>query len=623
MKKIRQNIYRNRTSRYERLRDEVQKAFNFISWMRGGAILFTILSYFVLRDSPSPVIAYGAPLLFALLFFVGVIIHEKQARMLKRLEVLIDINREGVSRLEDKWPEFSFTGEEFLKETTPYLSDLYIFGENSLFQMIHACATRKGTEQLANWLSEYPDFSIIPKRQEAVKEMIPLVSLRQHLLMEGRLIEKRLDPRQFLDWVKSPSFLIHKRWLVVLQRSIVSITLLLIVLSVSVGIPSYWMIGIIAQTIIFAITIGKCRSSYMPALNRDSHFLAYGRMFGLIESRRFRSSYLKSLHEKLNEGESAISSQMKRLERINDSLCQCYSSIYPLLNILFLWDIHHLYRLERWKEEMAPILEICFDVLGETEALSSLAGFGHDNPDYTYPMIEKNSVPLSAENLAHPLIPAIERICNDFHIKNEGFLALITGSNMSGKSTFIRTIGINFVLAFSGAPVAATNFIARPCRIITCIQVTDSLRQHTSHFYAEVKAIKRILDMVNAKNSINNERLPVLYLIDEIFSGTNTRERLIASKSIIMNLANSLSYGFLTTHDLDLVTLEKGSSNIKNFHFMDNIDKRGKMFFDYKIKDGPVTSTNALEIIKMEGIEIDSKTGTTFPILKHSHHIGS
>ncbi|VAX28362.1 MutS-related protein, family 1 [hydrothermal vent metagenome] len=596
-------IYHNRITHYEKFQTKLQIQSDRISSVRAIVFLFVGLSYFGLRNSPSLLIAYGVPALFGFFFLAMVRVYGKQALLITKLNALIAINQEGLLRLENKWSEFSFTGEEFLDEASPHLSDLHIFGKNSLFQMLHACASQKGTEQLKNWLSECSDFSIIPRRQEAVKEMAQYISFRQHLLMEGRLIGKHLDPQQFLSWIKSPSFLLNKKWLVVLRRSMLSITALLIVLSLLTEMSPYWMIGILIQAIIFFLTLGKCRTSYMPALSRESHFKAYGRMFELLERFKFKSSYLANLHKKLETDGLTVSRQMKRLEGINHALCQCYSSIYPLLNILFLWDIHYLYQLELWKEEMSSSIEVFFNVLGKMEALSSLSGFAYDNPGYVYPLIREKASPLSAENLGHPLIPYSERVCNNFRISEEGFLALITGSNMSGKSTFLRSIGINTVLAFSGAPVAASEFIVRPCKIMTCIQVTDSLRLHTSHFYAEVKEIKKILDAIYPDGS-TDEHCPILYLIDEIFSGTNTKERLIASRNIAIQFTKSRSYGLLTTHDLDLVSLEDESSLIKNFNFMDGIDGNGKMVFDYKIKDGPVTTTNALKVLELAGIKV-------------------
>ncbi len=292
---------------------------------------------------------------------------------------------------------------------------------------------------------------------------------------------------------------------------------------------------------------------------------------------------------------------MRRLERINASLSLYSSLLHPILNILFLWDIHFLYQLEKWKEGSKETIGESFEALGEMEALCSLAGFSDDHRDFAFPEIDADHPPLAARSLGHPLIPDDQRVCNDFEIPREGYLALITGSNMSGKSTFVRTVGINLALAFAGGPVAAERFAARPCRIMTCIQVQDSLRMHISHFYAEVKRIKDILDSIAAAGR-EKDRLPILYLIDEIFSGTNTKERLIASRGILLKLAGAASYGVVTTHDLELVVMEEESEHIRNFHFQDDVDGDGRMVFHYRLHPGPVRSTNALEILKREGM---------------------
>ena len=545
----------------------------------------------------------GLALVSLAAFMTGVSIHKRLSNRIRQIDSLLAINQEGLFRMQDRWADFRMTGEEFLDDRLPHLTDLNILGKNSLFQMIQMCSTLRGARTLADWLSSCDDFKAIEQRQEAVKEISPSRSMRQHLLMEGRLLERPLDPNRFLEWIKTPSLLTPRPWLVVLQRVLVSTTFALMLLDVFIEIRPYWILGLLIQAVVFAMTAGRCRHHYAPALSRDSLFLAYGNMFHLLESRPFQAGYLRKLHSMLFIGGKGISLQMKKLEKINSALSLCYGSIYPFINMLLLWDIHFLYRLEKWKESMTTSIDHCFEALGEMEALSSLAGFSDDHPDYVFPKIDSSNVPLSAGELGHPLIPEQERIANDFEIPAEGFLALITGSNMSGKSTFVRTVGINMALAFSGAPVVARCFAARPCRILTCIQVPDSIRLHISHFYAEVKSIKKILDSVTPQVT-QPDTYPGLYLIDEIFSGTNTKERLIASRGILLKLAGSHSYGLVTTHDLELVTLENQSDRIKNFHFKDEIDENGQMVFHYKIHEGPVSSTNALELLKREGIRL-------------------
>jgi DNA mismatch repair ATPase MutS len=229
-----------------------------------------------------------------------------------------------------------------------------------------------------------------------------------------------------------------------------------------------------------------------------------------------------------------------------------------------------------------------------------LAGFAAVNPEYTFPQIGPDApAALQAEGLGHPLLPPERKVCNDFSVKELGELAVITGSNMAGKSTFIKTIGINLCLAYAGGPVNARGFRFRPLRLHTCIQISDSIPDGFSYFYAEVKCLKRLLERLEADDS-----LPLLYLIDEIFRGTNNRERLIGSRAYVQALIGARGVGVLATHDLELTSLEQISSLVSNFHFRDHVED-GKLVFDYTLRPGPSPTTNALKIMRMEGLPVE------------------
>lgn len=596
------NTYTNRIKHYNKFSEKLQKYYAVISCLRGISFVLLIVTYLTGHHLEPSGFYFSLSIIFLFIFITGIIVHNKLSPVIKKVKTLLTINQEGLLRIQNNWVDFPLTGDEFLDSSLPHLTDLNILGKNSLFQMIQLTATWHGAKRLAEWLSFCKDYSAIPHRQKAVKEIRSRISMRQHFLMEGRILGKLIKPDRFLEWVKRPSFLTNNKWVVVLQRILVLSTLFLMGAYYFLGIPPFWLVGVLIQMIVFLVTLKKCRDHYMPALNRDSVFLSYGKMFKLLEGETFETEYLKNMKSKLKINNQLISWQMKKLQSINSSLCLCYSLLYFPINILLLWDIHFLYKLEQWKEDMGSLIEPLFDVLGEMEALSSMAGFSHDNPKYVFPIIGHEEIPLLAEDMGHPLIPERERVCNSFQIPSEGFLGLITGSNMSGKSTFIRTIGINLTLAFAGATVVAQKFIARPCVVMTCIGTQDSLSDHISHFYAEVKRIKTIFNAVYPQGG-QQPYIPICYFIDEIFSGTNTKERFIASEGIILKLAESKSYGLLTTHDLELAVLESKSHNINNYHFQDGIDENDKMYFSYQINNGVVRSTNALKILKIEGLD--------------------
>ncbi len=269
------------------------------------------------------------------------------------------------------------------------------------------------------------------------------------------------------------------------------------------------------------------------------------------------------------------------------------------------WDLFVVHALNRSRLALAARLPEWLDVWYELEALCSLATFGYLNPKTVFPTWSGGDPLFEAQDLGHPLIPAGERVSNDFVLHQPGELALITGSNMSGKSTFLRTVGINLCLAYAGGTVCARSFRVAPLRLFTCIRITDSLADGISYFYAEVKCLKALLDALEQDHAY-----PVIFLIDEIFRGTNNRERLIGSRSYIRALVGKKGAGVLSTHDLELVRLADEMPAITNYHFAETITD-GRMTFDYTLRPGPSPTTNALTIMQMEGLPVDVNESIT------------
>jgi DNA mismatch repair ATPase MutS len=263
------------------------------------------------------------------------------------------------------------------------------------------------------------------------------------------------------------------------------------------------------------------------------------------------------------------------------------------------WDFYLSYKLESEKQSLAENLHLWLDTWHNLQALSSLAEFAFLNPEYTFPTFNNAGCPVEAEGFAHPLIPPNLNVRNDFKFSEIGRVDIITGSNMSGKSTFLKSLGTNLVLAYAGAPVNAVNFNTRLFRVFTCIKIDDSVTDGISYFYAEVKRLRKLIDALNLQSS-----LPLFFLIDEIFRGTNNRERLTGSRAYIKALGGKNGLGLISTHDLELVKLESEMNFIRNFHFREEAIE-GKLTFDYKLRTGPSPTTNALKIMKLEGLPIE------------------
>jgi DNA mismatch repair ATPase MutS len=274
--------------------------------------------------------------------------------------------------------------------------------------------------------------------------------------------------------------------------------------------------------------------------------------------------------------------------------------LWPLVNMVIPWDMYFSMKMEDLKKELEPKLTEWLDDFYELEVLNSIANFGYLNPSYSFPDFEpEGKTLLEASDLGHPLIHYTERVTNDFTVKQGNDLFLITGSNMAGKSTFLRTVGVNLVLAFAGAPVNASDFYTREFRVFTSINVKDSLEGGLSHFYAEVRRLRRLLDELEGDHSV-----PLFFFVDEIFKGTNNRERFQGSTAFLKNVAGKNGVGMVSTHDLELASLEEEISGLSNWHFAETIEN-GKMSFEYKIKEGPCPTTNALKIMQMEGLPVE------------------
>ncbi|MCZ7543831.1 MAG: MutS family DNA mismatch repair protein [Anaerolineae bacterium] len=335
-----------------------------------------------------------------------------------------------------------------------------------------------------------------------------------------------------------------------------------------------------------------------------------GTVLGYLEKYRYgRNEGLHALCTPFVTGAHRPSAELRRLTWVvAGASIRGNPFLWILVNAVVPWDLFIAYLLERRKRALAQMVPQWLDVWYELEALCALANLAYLNPAYTFPCIvadggagEGQTAPalLEVRALGHPLIPEADRVCNDFAIAGRGKLALITGSNMSGKSTFLRTLGINLCLAYAGGPVNAQSLRTAPVRLFTVIRVTDSVSEGISYFYAEVKRLKTLLEALEAEHPA-----PVFYLIDEIFKGTNNRERLIGSRSYIRTLVRHNGLGALSTHDLELVSLADEIPQIKNYHFTESVAD-GRMHFDYTLRPGPSPTTNALKIMRMEGLPVE------------------
>ncbi|MBW5456060.1 MutS-related protein [Clostridium sporogenes] len=577
-------------------------------------------------------------ILMAGIFIALIIKHSNIKNKLKFSKEMININKKYVDRINGQWTEFQDRGEEFISEDHPYSGDLDIVGKESLFQLINTTNTKDGRNNLAKLLLDpNKDKDEIILKQRAVKELGEKLEFCQNLeYTTGKYKEKLKSTEKLMKYITENSVLIKSK---VIKNILYIMPLITVPLSLGVIILKlkklYILVGVlgIVQCLIWMLKALRINSILQSIDKLKYNFQTYSKVLKLIEKEEVECKKLKNIKKVLfNEKESSIKA-IKELNIISEKVNLRYNGIlYIVLNIFFLWDYQCVFSLEAWKLKYGDKIEKWLNGIGEIESLASLAVLTHINDKIYFPNIhdsdektslnkntqlnnlngenfksEKDSYPnlklgygdnlkIECKNIGHPLINIKDRVCNDLTMKNN--ILLVTGSNMSGKTTFLRTLGINLVLAYSGAPVCAEEMSSSIMDIYTSMRITDDLKGGISTFYRELIKIKNIIN--HSKN-----KKTMIFLIDEIFRGTNSKDRYIGAKNVLLNLNKPWIIGGLTTHDLELCILDK-EERIKNYHFSEYY-KNNEIYFDYKIKKGQSTTTNAKYLMNMVGIEILEK----------------
>ncbi|ADO73653.1 MutS-related protein [Stigmatella aurantiaca] len=537
----------------------------------------------------------GAVAVYAVLAVLHNAVFRKEAR--ERLYVTL--NERGLARLSGAWREFAERGERFLSPSHLYTPDLDVFGQASLFQLLNETATRAGEERLASWLSAPADADTVVTRQGAARELSSQVAFRQDLCVEARIVSReKADPRLFIQWAESGPALQSIRWSRPLALLLPPITLTLYVLGQLTLVPGWsWWIGLFAQLGVVLATKGALRQMEERLSAGENGFARYAPLFARIEGQPVQHPLLQRLQAGLQRpGEAPVSTHFHRFSRLYSFVEFKRHQFHPVVHLFTLWDIHALFPLEAWREKHGAQVRHWFEALAEWEALSCLAGFAHDRPDFTWPTLVQEGPRVEAQALGHPLLD--NPVPNDVSLPGPRHALLITGSNMSGKTTLMRAVGANVVLALAGAPVCARTFTLSPLHALTSMRVKDSLERGVSYFYAEVQRIKAVLDAAAAAKG------QALFLLDEILLGTNTRERQIASREVLRLLLSTGACGAVTTHDLSLAVLaDEPGAHVVNVHFRDHLED-GKMVFDYTLRQGVVDTTNALRVLRMAGVPV-------------------
>lgn len=524
--------------------------------------------------------------------------HQKLLRKSERFIRLKELNEREIDYLNGNYKPGD-TGAEFKDPDHPYHTDLDIFGDNSVFGAINRTSTIKGKSRLASWLSSPGTEKEIRMRQEAAKELSGYTDWRQLFQLEGlQSKEKQEDINDLLVWLNGENHLQNTKWLRPVLIILPVITLILTVLSFFIIPGIVPVMAIVIQAFIIRKYRKIVHHTHETTSAKAAIFKKYQALFQLTESKELGSEYLKSLKKTFTNEEKA-SGYIKSLGGYSDNLDLRHNVLgHFFINYILLWDLNLVWKLENWKKKVKSRAPEWFDSIGEMDALNSLGTLTFNHPDWTFPEILTDQFHLSAKELGHLLIPAHKRITNDFEIEGRGMIHLITGSNMAGKSTFLRTVGINIVLAMAGAPVCAKRMTMPVIRLYSSMRNTDSLEQNESSFYAELKRLKMILDHVeNDPNSF--------FLVDEILKGTNSADRHRGSLAMIYQLLKYKGTGLISTHDLELAEQVESVQNVRNYSFEVQIDGE-ELNFDYTLREGICRSFNASVLMQKMGIDMGS-----------------
>jgi hypothetical protein len=596
--------YTRRKQHYERYLNRLNRAFSRYVRLKLTALTVSLAmaGYFLARRAfPISGGLIGLAILLLIYLDIG---HRRIIWRREHAAVLRDINDHSSWRLDGRWVAFKDTGADFQDDSHPYASDLDIFGRGSLFQWINVTRTYLGRRRLSRILTAPPEaLSVIRERQAAIAELAPKLHWRQWFLAYGIAASSQMrDPEFLLQWVNDRNPRLLRNPVVSGLRALPVLTVgMILVYYQTKAIPVYLpILMLLLQYGLLKIGSRKRAAILMKAGAYEKNLQLYGNLIRQILKKDYQTPYLQNLKRKLfSQGRKSASQQLKKLAKIVDWLTIRYNFLYSLINNITLMDYQCLIALERWKEEAGSSLPDWLETIAEFEALASLAIIGHDHPDWATPLIVAGNPLVKAEQLGHPLIPDPARVTNPLQIGEQTRALLITGSNMSGKSTYLRTAGINLVLAFAGAPVCAASFQCSLFALYTCMRVSDNLEKNISSFYAEILRIKAIVAAAAGTR-------PLFFLLDEIFKGTNSFDRHTGAKILIKKLLQHKTIGLVSTHDLELGELAQELATVANYHFQEHFQD-DKLRFDYQLQPGISTTRNALYLMKAAGIMVDEE----------------
>jgi len=567
-------------------------------WLSHGRLLVFLGTaagaWFVFIRGTAPPLALLPPALF---FVLLVVLHDRAIRARRRSERAAALYERGIARLEARWIGEGEPGERFLTSDHLYSADLDVFGRGSLFELLCTARTRAGEDTLAAWLCAPASPEEVRARQVAIAELAPRLDLREELALLGQEVRAGLAPEALARWAVAPAPSVH------LGLRIASAVLGASALAaLGAWLAGAWnaipFLGVVAlEGALGAATRGRT-TEIARGVERPCRDLALlGELLARLESEHFESEKLVSLRRTLDTGGVPPSRRVARLRLFVDLLDARRNQLFTPLAALVLWATQLTRAIDAWRAACGAAVPEWLATVGEIEALCALAGFAYEHPEHPFPEIVDGGALFESEGLGHPLLPASRCVRNDLRLGAELRVLVVSGSNMSGKSTLLRSVGTNALLALAGAPVCAHRLRLSPLTLGASIRIQDSLETGSSRFYAEITRLRHLVERAS-------EGVPLLFLLDEILAGTNSHDRRIGAEAVVRGFVERGAIGLVTTHDLALARISDAlAPRAANVHFEDQL-RDGRMFFDFRLRPGVVQKSNALALMRAVGLDV-------------------
>ncbi len=558
-------------------------AFLLLIWLRYGR--HAISAPWLL----APVLAYTALS----------VVHEYAIRARTHAQTAAAFYRAGFARMQDRWSGTGATGERFRDPKHVYADDLDLFGTGCLFQLLSTARLPMGENRLAEWLLKPSRAREVVERQGLVRELRERLDLREDLAVTGEDLRVRLNPESLIRWSEASPVLASTRW-----RALAMVLSFAAAATFAYAVDSwhYWpLVGVLIVEAALLVHFRRQAEAVVSAISCNAEgLLLFAEIVERLEEETFQSPRLERLVAAFTEGDEKTSRAIRRFARIVSWIDGRESLVAKILNLPMLYTLQTALAAEAWRKRHGHQMRVWVDVVGEIEALLSLAAYAFEHPADPFPEIDaadKSGALFDGAELGHPLIPHSSCVRNDVCLDANTRVLIVSGSNMSGKSTLLRTVGVNIVLAMAGGPIRGKSLRMSPLLLGTRLRSIDSLQEGRSTFYTELLRIRQVFELLSMQNA-------TLFLFDELLDGTNSHDRRIGAENLVRAFLERNAIGIVTTHDLALAEMAQSlGSTVRNAHFEDQVQD-GQMRFDYKLRPGVVTKSNALKLMRLVGLTV-------------------